>query len=139
MINAHTKTLSMLSDFSIRYPEMYSPPAAAPNHQTMTPVKATPMLIHTADSIAASFVEISCASRWTTSRSTSSMREDQTEQDRPLPRMDLDVDEVRLAVSDAGKPRRDEQAGCAQRLAAARTDCAAARRAIGTRNGEHDT
>ena len=65
--------------------------------------------------------------------------EDQPEQDRPLPRVDVDVDEVRLAVIGRGEPATEERRGGVQRLAAARTDCAAARRAIGTRNGEHDT
>ncbi len=51
---------------------MYSPLAAPPNHQATTPVNATPQPIQTADSIAASFVPTSCASRWKTSRSTSS-------------------------------------------------------------------
>ena len=52
---------------------MYSPLACAPNHHQITPVNATPHDTHTADSIAASLVVASCASRWKTSRSTSSI------------------------------------------------------------------
>ena len=63
MINAQTKTLSTLSDFSMRYPEMYSPLACDPNHHQITPVNATPHETQTADSIAASLVLASCASR----------------------------------------------------------------------------
>ena len=36
----------------------------------MTPVNATPMLIHTADSMAASLMVMTCAVRCTSSRST---------------------------------------------------------------------
>ena len=49
---------------------MYSPVAAPPNHHSTTREKATPMEIHTADSMAASRVLTACASRCTTSRST---------------------------------------------------------------------
>src|SRR5690606_26223042 len=48
---------------------MYSVAAWPPCHQYMTPVKATPMPIHAADSIAASFVVGACGLRWTISRS----------------------------------------------------------------------
>ena len=62
MISAQTNTLSTLSDFSIRYPEMYSPLACEPNHHQITPVNATPHDTHTADSMAASRVVASWAS-----------------------------------------------------------------------------
>src|SRR6478736_10360655 len=51
---------------------MYSPPAAPPNHQITTNMNPTPTEIQAADSIAASLVLISWASRWNTRRSTSS-------------------------------------------------------------------
>ncbi len=77
---------------------MYSPPAAAPNHQMITPVKATPMLIQTADSMAASFVCTSWASRCTTSRSTSSSAKISASNAIPLPGVNRDVDEVSAAL-----------------------------------------
>src|SRR3954452_4831436 len=51
---------------------MYSPPAAPPNHQITTNMNPTPTEIQAADSIAASLVLISWASRWNTRRSISS-------------------------------------------------------------------
>jgi hypothetical protein len=51
---------------------MYSVAAWPPCHQNMTPVKATPMPIHAADSMAASLVVGACGRRWTISRSPTS-------------------------------------------------------------------
>ena len=51
---------------------MYSPVAAPPNHHSTISENPTPMEIHAADSMAASLVLTACASRCTTSRSTSS-------------------------------------------------------------------
>jgi hypothetical protein len=51
---------------------MYSVAACPPCQAKITPVKATPMLIHTADSTAASLVLGACGLRWTSSRSTTS-------------------------------------------------------------------
>src|SRR5829696_7601588 len=51
---------------------MYSPAAWPPCQAKMTPVKATPMLIHTADSMAASFVVGTWGRRCTSSRSPTS-------------------------------------------------------------------
>jgi hypothetical protein len=51
---------------------MYSPAAWPPCQPKITPVKATPMLIQTADSMAASLVEGACGLRCTSSRSTTS-------------------------------------------------------------------
>src|SRR5918995_3556065 len=51
---------------------MYSPAACPPCHAKITPVKATPIEIHTADSMAASLVEGTCGRRWTSSRSPTS-------------------------------------------------------------------
>ena len=51
---------------------MYSPAACPPCQAKITPVNATPMLIHTADSMAASLVVGACGLRWTSSRSTTS-------------------------------------------------------------------
>jgi hypothetical protein len=51
---------------------MYSPAAWPPCQKNTTPVNATPMLIHTADSMAASLVVGACGFRWTSSRSTTS-------------------------------------------------------------------
>jgi hypothetical protein len=73
MISAHTNTLSMLRLSSIRYPETYSPAAAAPNQAQITNAKASPHEIHTNDSSAARRVDNSLASRCRTSRSNSSM------------------------------------------------------------------
>src|SRR5262245_60190726 len=56
----------------MRYAEKYSVVAWPLNHHSTTSEKETPSEIHTADSIAASFVLTSCASRWNTSRSTRS-------------------------------------------------------------------
>src|SRR5919197_1795804 len=49
---------------------MSSPAAWPPCHQKTKAVKARPMLIHTADSMAASLVDGACGRRWTSSRST---------------------------------------------------------------------
>src|SRR5512132_695399 len=49
---------------------MYSPAAWPPCQANTAPVNASPMLIHTADSMAASFVVGACGVRWTSSRST---------------------------------------------------------------------
>lgn len=49
---------------------MYSPAACPPCQAKITPVNATPMAIHTDDSIAASLNVISWAVRCTRSRST---------------------------------------------------------------------
>src|SRR5262245_8665857 len=54
---------------------MYSPAAWPPCQANTAPVKARPMLIHTADSIAASLVVGACGVRWTSSRSTMSRTE----------------------------------------------------------------
>src|SRR4029453_2470841 len=54
---------------------MSSPAAWPPCQAKIAPVKATPMLIHTADSIAASLVVGACGVRWTSSRSTMSRTE----------------------------------------------------------------
>src|SRR4029450_13802663 len=51
---------------------MYSVPAGPPCQKNITPVKATPMLIQTADSIAASLVVGACGRRWTISRAPTS-------------------------------------------------------------------
>ena len=51
---------------------MYSPVAAPPNHHNTISENPTPIEIHAADSMAASLVLTACASRCTTSRSTSS-------------------------------------------------------------------
>ncbi len=86
--------MSTLSDFSIRYPEMYSPLACDPNHHQITPVNATPHDTHTADSIAASLgadlVRLPVEHQEVDEQHGS----DDGEQDRPLPQMDIEVDEV---------------------------------------------
>ncbi len=71
-IIAHTKTLSTLRLFSIRYPLMYSTAAARSNIHHSTKVKASPRVTHTADSIAASLMVTTCALRWNTRMSTKS-------------------------------------------------------------------
>src|SRR5215471_11772501 len=48
---------------------MYSVAAGPPCQKKITPVKATPMLIHTADSMAACLVVGAWGRRWTISRS----------------------------------------------------------------------
>src|SRR5262245_21498301 len=48
---------------------MYSVAAGLPCQNHITPVNASPMLIHTADSMAASFVVGAWGRRWTISRS----------------------------------------------------------------------
>jgi hypothetical protein len=53
---------------------MYSVDACPPCQAKITPVKATPMLIHTADSMAASLVVGACGLRCTSSRSTTSRK-----------------------------------------------------------------
>ncbi len=50
----HTNTLSMLSERSIRYPDVYSPNAPAPNSHATYPPKMNPITIHTTDSMSAS-------------------------------------------------------------------------------------
>ena len=51
---AQTNTLSTLSDFSMTYPERYSPNAAEPKAANTTTEKARPKPTHTIDSVSAS-------------------------------------------------------------------------------------
>ena len=73
---------------------MYSPVACPPNHHQTTRAKPTPIEIHAADSIAASFVLMAWASRWMTRRSIEQEGDDDAEQHQPLPRIDVKVDEA---------------------------------------------
>ena len=77
---------------------MYSPAAGPPCQANMTTVKATPMLIHTADSMAASLEVGACGVRWTSSRSTISSTEMNARNADPGPERDVEAGEV--AVGD---------------------------------------
>ncbi len=60
----------------------------------MTPVKARPIEIQTADSMAASLMVITCAVRCTSSRSMMTSGGDEPDQGEPVPRLVIDVREA---------------------------------------------
>src|SRR5215217_7506269 len=77
-ITAQTKTLSMLSDFSITYPLRYSENDALPFHTRITTAKPSPHATQAADSTSARFAVGSwlprCRSRSTVSNTTMTPR-----------------------------------------------------------------
>ena len=110
----------------------------------MTNVNARPMPIHTADSIAASRVSDLVGLPVDDQEVHEQQHEDERQQRQPHPRGDVDVDELRRA-----RRREHRLHASARALTHARhrvsdvpapmTACAAASRAIGTRNGEQLT